>query len=105
MCANIDMHISANKPVEFRRAFRCCVIDAICSFCFGRSPNATSEPEFRSSVEHSMHAAIAARDVFKHFPFLKYVVFYLPPQVTLYLQPQFDGQIMMSKVQVALSYR
>ena len=100
MCTNIDEHIADKKPVNFRRAFRCCTLDVICSFCFGATTNALSAPEFRSPVEHAIEVALHIRRLFKHFRITHYLVSKLPPAWLVYMQPDLKGHVEVVKVHI-----
>ncbi|EKM57594.1 uncharacterized protein PHACADRAFT_206486 [Phanerochaete carnosa HHB-10118-sp] len=98
MCANIDDHILNKRPVHFRRAFRCCTLDSICSLCFGQTTNALSAPEFRSPVEYVLGTTAPIRRLAKHIPFLMTFLRSLPSSLLRYLQPYSEGYLKVVKM-------
>ncbi|EKM58550.1 uncharacterized protein PHACADRAFT_193681 [Phanerochaete carnosa HHB-10118-sp] len=98
MCANIDDHIANKRPVHFRRAFRCCTLDSICSLCFGRTTHALGAPEFRSPIEHALGTTLPIRRLAKHIPFLMTFLRILPPSLFRYLQPYSEGYLEVVKI-------
>ncbi|GJE88578.1 cytochrome P450 [Phanerochaete sordida] len=98
MCANIDEHIANKTPIHFKRAFRCCTLVTISSFCFGQTTNALSTPEFRSPLEHSIEAALPMLRVFKHIPISMKIINNLPPSLLMYLKPGSTGHLEVVKM-------
>lgn len=54
-------------------------MEVILSYCFNRSVDATSAPDFRSPIIVAMEASLSAMAVFKHFSPIRKFVFNLSP--------------------------
>lgn len=98
VCENIDKHIKEGKPVSIFKAFRCAAADVICTMCFARSMNATSEPGFNAQVVTAIHAAFPVIMVFKHFPLLQTLSRMVPPLLLSSLRPELNGLMKMRKM-------
>ncbi|GJE84155.1 cytochrome P450 [Phanerochaete sordida] len=97
-CENIDTHIKEGKPVSIFKAFRCCAADVICTMCFARSMNATSEPGFNAPVVTSIHAAFPVIMVFKHFRLLQAIITKAPAALMRHLAPELGGLMQMRQM-------
>ena len=102
MCANIDRHAAAGEPVAVFRAFRCCALDTITSFCFARNVGATNAPGFRDPIERAMDVALPLTAIFKHFPIVQNILSALPPDVAVFLNPELSGFVNLRKVRSRL---
>ena len=98
MCANIDHHAAEGEPVAVFRAFRCCALDTITSFCFARNVGATGATGFRDPIEHAMGVGLPLMAFFKHFPTVKNILNALPPDVAIFLNPEISGYVNLRKV-------
>jgi hypothetical protein len=98
MCENIDEHISQNKSFNLLFAIRSCAMDVVFSMCFARELNATKEPGFSSPILHTLHAAIPITMLFKHFPLIQKMVYYVPSDLLMHLRPEVTGVLKLRKV-------
>lgn len=98
MCRNIDRHIAEDKSFNMLYAFRCCALDVICTVCFARTMDATSEPGFNAPYLHAVDAAFPTLMTYKHFPLFKRLAQTLPHGLMLALKPDLEGVIRMRLV-------
>jgi cytochrome P450 len=78
-------------PSDLSSAFRSATLDIIASYCFGRSYDAISYPQFRHPVLSGMEATIPVSPFFRHFNFMIPVFLNLPPWVHNLISPGSRG--------------
>lgn len=73
-------------------------MDTITSFCFAKSVDAISEPDFKAPIIEAMEASLPAFVIFKHFSLIRKAVFNMPPWLSVITSPQTAGLIHLQQL-------
>lgn len=73
-------------------------MDTITSFCFAKSVDALSEPDFKAPIIEAMEASLPAFVLFKHFSMIRKAVFGMPPWLSVITSPQTSGLIRLQQI-------
>jgi hypothetical protein len=73
-------------------------MDTITSFCFAKSVDAISEPDFKAPIIEAMEASLPAFILFKHFSLIRKAVFGMPPWLSILTSPQTAGLIRLQQL-------
>ncbi|RMD43746.1 hypothetical protein DV735_g1375, partial [Chaetothyriales sp. CBS 134920] len=76
-----------NSSVDLLYAFRSYTLDTIMCFTFGSCINATAAPEFRDPLILAMDASLRMLPFLKNFPWIRYLIFAVPPALVMRLIP------------------
>ncbi|KAH8651231.1 putative P450 monooxygenase [Xylariales sp. PMI_506] len=76
------------RPSDLLYAFRCFTVDTIMTVCFGKSMNAIDAPAFQAPIILALDNTIKSMPAVMHFPLLRTIIFSIPPEVSMKLDPK-----------------
>jgi hypothetical protein len=87
------------KSADLLFAFRCFAVDTITSYCFAKSVDAISAPDWQAPIVVAMDNSLPTFHLFKHFPLFRKTIFSLPPWLAIKASPETAG---LTELQVIL---
>ncbi|RDL31138.1 Uncharacterized protein BP5553_09927 [Venustampulla echinocandica] len=98
LCKVLETNNAAGKSSDLFFGLRCFTMDTITSFCFAKSVDAISEPDFKAPIIEAMEASLPAFVIFKHFSLIRKAVFNMPPWLSVITSPQTSGLIHLQQL-------
>lgn len=98
MCTVLEQNQSSGQPSNMYLALRCLTVDTISAFCFGKSLNALSAPNFTAPIVEAMYRANPEFLPFKHLPSYRRLIWTLPPSIAVKFLPDTSGFAQISNL-------
>ncbi|KAF9465534.1 cytochrome P450 [Collybia nuda] len=86
-------HPPTKKPANLDLAFRATSLEVITAYCFGIKADPLVSEDFQNDILSAMDATLPMIWVFKHFPFIKFILLNVPEWTAAYLKPSTLGII------------
>lgn len=98
LCKILEVNNSSGKSSDLFFGFRCFTVDTITSFCFAKSVDALSAPNFRAPIIEALEASLPASVAFKHFTLIRKAVFRMPKWLSIKISPPMAGLIHLQEI-------
>jgi cytochrome P450 len=97
-CEALANNEATSTPSNIYLGLRCLTVDTISAFCFGKSLNALSIPDFRAPIVLAMDYANPEFLPFKHLPSYRSLIWTLPPWIAAKFLPDTSGFAQVSSL-------
>ncbi|ETN44118.1 uncharacterized protein HMPREF1541_10668 [Cyphellophora europaea CBS 101466] len=97
-CDALVRQYAAAQSSNMYLGLRCLTVDTISAFCFGKSLNALSAPDFKAPIVIAMDYANPEFLPFKHLPSYRNLIWALPPSISVNFLPDTSGFAQISNL-------
>lgn len=99
LCVALEReHARGGGPSDLLFALRCFTLDTILDYCFAKDVHATEAPAFQAPMVAAMDASLPSTVVFRHFEWLRKMVFSFPGWLTKLTSPVLAGLVELQKL-------
>lgn len=100
LCKNLAKRYENGESSDMLMALRCAAMDVITTFCFAKSIETLDEPGFQAPLIIAMESTLPSFLLFRHFPLIRWMVFSMPPWLTMITAPKMKGLLDLQKVRI-----
>lgn len=98
LCKNLAKRYEEGKSSDMLMALRCISLDVITNVLFAKSIDSLDEPGFQAPIIVAMESTLPSFLLFRHFPLIRWLVFSMPPWLTMITAPKMKGLLDLQKV-------